>query len=96
MALSNLRREPRREIIEQGLGVLALAALLYADYAFITWLDASRGWFDFILLMFIAPSILFLLACAIYFLMHVAHVVGEGVCALMAKLGSDPRPKQRY
>lgn len=99
MALSNLRREPRRELIEQGFGALVVIAWVIADYLFIPWsghllgikkADDMVGWA-------ILGSILFAVAPFIFmFLLLAMHGLGEMVCGTLRSLGWDPRPRQRY
>lgn len=90
MALSNLRNEPRREIIEQAVGVIFLAAFLVLDYAAVKWLGAKEPG-DFLIGMpFVGAGLFF----ASFFLAFGVHAIGEFVCAGMASLGFDPRPKR--
>lgn len=95
MALSNLRREPRREIIEQIVGVTLFVGVMTVDYAFVSWLGPqTKG--DLILGMIGVPLVGGALGfIAIMFLTHGIHLIGEFGCAILAAVGADPRPKQR-
>ena len=102
MALSNIFREPRRELIEQLAGSVAVfggvGAFLAADYGIVQfsgWTGQSGepplavAMIFIALLMIVAGMLLFLL-------LLVAHAVGESICGAMAERGFDPRPKRRY
>lgn len=92
MALSNFKNEPRREIIEQAVGIAAIAALLFLDYAIVRWLGAVQT-IDIIMGMFVGACIIPFL---ILFLAFGVHAVGELVCGALAAFGIDPRPTERY
>ncbi len=92
MALSNLLNEPRREIIEQVAGLGGLVAYGGAAYAVGLLLAPGEPIFGTVLGLLSIPAgaaILFLLA-------ELMHAIGEGVCAIFASIGADPRPKDRY
>lgn len=44
MALSNILREPRREITESVVGLAIFGGLILADYKFGVWLQAEAGY----------------------------------------------------
>ena len=95
MALSNVLREPRRELIEQGLGVLVIAGFIGLDYfgalQIYRLIDGANSG-DFAFALFLAT-----LAIPIGFLsLLVIHLIGEIICDLMADRGYDPRPTNRY
>ena len=93
MALSNIFREPRREITEQVIGVIAVAIFLWGDYVFASWMPHDGHVWPPIW----AGMLLWPLCLAIGLVgLSGLHLVGEGVCALMARAGFDPRPKRRY
>lgn len=103
MALKNMKVEPRREIIEQGLGLGVLMAWIVAAYPIASWIVAYnqpiRGenlilawilsWIGGLIIVFVG----FWLVVGTWYL---AHGMGEGISQLMTTLGWDPRPKQRY
>ena len=107
MALSNFRREPRREITEQIVGTLAFAIVFGGAYY-----CADKFWFGpqydagvlgiaehfltallFVAGAFMAGIIVFFLGL---FVSHGIHQIGEGTCGLLARVGLDPRPRRRY
>ena len=92
MALSNLKNEPRREIIEQAAGVLAIVCFLFGNYAFVKWMGAEKP-VDIVCGMIITAMVV---PFAVMFLTFGIHVIGEAVCGVLAGLGLDPRPSQRY
>jgi len=107
MALSNMRREPRREITEQVIGTVAVlgGAVIFftADYSFVKWLLASdmmdiHGTADVIFAVILLPIMVSLALLAITFIgygfVYVCHEAGEALCAKLGRF--DPRPKQRY
>jgi hypothetical protein len=105
MALSNIAREPRREIIEQAFGTLLFGGVAWLVYWLSGWVFGP-SWYDAtsklgyaaeraftIFLMTFGAFLFSLLLIAVVFL---AHYLGEGVCGLLTAAGFDPRPKQRY
>lgn len=95
MALSNLTKEPRREVIEQSLGIAAFAFYIWADYAFIRWLGAVKTG-DLVFGMLLGFVSIPMVGLLLFMMLLLAHAVGEGVCALCARAGFDPRPTRRY
>lgn len=100
MALSNIFKEPRREITESAVGIALFLLPTYLDYRFARWLEiASTGlhgtgcpW----------PLGLILGACLMAFcffgLMGIAygtHAIGEGICNMLAERGLELRPRNR-
>lgn len=99
MALSNIFREPRRELIEQTFGFGGLLGLLVIDLLIATALcrvidgTIHVAVSEFCLVaLFLAPAVMF-----VVFLASIAmHALGETICDAMANRGYDPRPKNRY
>lgn len=97
MALSNIFREPRREITESALGIGALAIVLYPDYRFAIWLQAQtidpHGNFGcpWPLGMIVGFICLFFFGLVLF----TTHSIGEGICNFLARHGAELRPKQR-
>jgi hypothetical protein len=97
MALSNVLREPRRELIEQGFGILVAGGFVGIDYIaasliYANLMGPTHMTGDFVFAVFIAAvSIIF-----VGFAFVLIHWVGEGVCNSMARRGYDPRPETRY
>lgn len=99
MALSNLRNEPRREITETVIGVLALGALVLLDYGFSLWFwgvtGAYRGGCPWPLGMIMGPLLLVLIGLALVWALRLAHCVGEFLCPLIEAVGIQVRPRRR-
>ncbi len=95
MALSNLRNEPRREIIEQVAGVAIFAFYIAVVYGVVAWLGAKTSG-DWIFGMLLTAFGLPIVGAMLFLIAHGLHALGEGVCALLANFGADPRPTERY
>jgi ABC-type Fe3+ transport system permease subunit len=97
MALSNIFREPRRELIEQGIGtlvVLGIVAGWCAVGTVICWVDRyplSNSTAEFAASMALALPVI-ALAVAILFL---SHALGEWACNRLEAAGIHLRPRQR-
>lgn len=96
MALSNVFREPRREITEQLAGLMVFAGVLGVDLPFALWFQRETGLTPFV------PGVIAGLICGFLggvmsFLIFglVMHAVGEGVCNALARRGLELRPKNR-
>lgn len=95
MALSNIFREPRREITESVMGIAIFLALLWPDYRFALWFQdltggPERG----------VPVIMGLFAgatagAACVALLFFTHFVGEEVCEWLDDRGLRLRPRNR-
>lgn len=95
MALSNIGREPRREIIEQVIGVGFVVVYLVCDYQFARWVYAPESfWKDPGDLTLMVGGLLFI--PIFYGLLLFTHIMGEIVCGWLTVVGVDPRPRQRY
>lgn len=100
MALSNIAAEPRRELIEQGVGVAVLVLLGILDFKVSARVSA---WshndpplvVDMLLLPLAFLAFLFLAGLLFTGLWYLAHALGEGACALLKVAGLEIRPKQR-
>jgi len=96
MALSNIWREPRREITESVVGLAALIPAALFDNWFAAWF--IRNVDDrcpppiayFLGILSLGLGCFFLVAFAIF-----SHYVGEEVCDRLAKRGLELRPKVR-
>lgn len=102
MALSNMRREPQREITESAIGVGALIVFVGLDILLAKGLmiySSAHGWdiekapFGMAMLMALLLSIL--LAIVLIGGTVFTHFLGEEVCGWMARRGMDPRPTVR-
>jgi hypothetical protein len=94
MALSNIFREPRREITEQVIGTISIILFVAADYGILEWLG---GWHHNYGLLVLS---MLLIGCGMILIPVVVfggcHVIGELVCAGLDAAGLDPRPRNRY
>lgn len=97
MALSNMLKEPRREITESVIGLALLGAWLVLDYYFAMWLQeiTSGGsgnpcpWP--IAMIFIGPCATAMILGVIF----AAHAIGEAICDSLERNGVRLRPQRR-
>lgn len=99
MALSNILREPTREIIETALEIavciVPICLFIYGDYLFAPWFYRVTGGDTGCLIIdaiIVWPILVF--TCVV--LMVIIHNIGENVCSSMKDRGHDPRPIRRY
>lgn len=98
MALSNILREPRREITESLVGIVIIGALLGGDYYLARWEEHLGGyysdgsaWGPWGVWMFMNIPIVMILGAMVVF----THFIGDVACDAMEKRGVDLRPRQR-
>lgn len=96
MALSNIFREPRREITESVVGLTIAGGLLWADCRFARWLQ--NVW------PYTTPDAPPLIVGMIFGLVGVmvammffalTHALGDGICNVLQTRGIHLRPRQR-
>src|ERR1700722_6083126 len=82
MALSNIFREPRREITESAIGIGILSVVIWADYKFGVWLQGAAGCKgDFCYVPWPAGMGIGVLgAGGLLMLLFLAHELGDAVC----------------
>lgn len=100
MALSNMKREPRREITETTLGVIGLLLFAFADMILSRWFDHKVHFSGPdnpypLLPLLIVPFSLLCGAGLLWVGVYTVHFVGEVACDVLKSLGLDPRPKYR-
>lgn len=95
MALSNILKEPRREIIETIIGGVIFGGFMWGDYA-VTNAMHPRDFPDQALMMLFFPIFALAVAAALVFVIMFIHGLGNVICDIMKEMGLDPRPKQRY
>lgn len=97
MALSNIFREPRRELTEQAFGVVAVGGAIGCDMGVASLLlRLVTGKFTADIPNFgMAMVVAFFVMGGLYFLLDLVHEIGEAVCGAMARNGLDPRPRNR-
>ncbi len=102
MALSNMLREPRREITETVAGIVCVAAIgapfiwgviTLANIMQASDRDPMSSW-EFYLGLSFGIIILGGFIAAVFLL--ITHSLGEWACARLDNLGLRLRPKQRY
>ncbi len=99
MALSNIFREPRREITESAVGLAIFSAAVWADYQFALWFkDATQGMLNekdpgcpLPLGMFLGVIAAFV-GLVVLFL---THALGDGICNALQRNGIHLRPRNR-
>lgn len=97
MALTNIFREPRREITESAVGLVVFGLLSWGDYVFAQWFQAVTGdehghdacpW-----QLGMVFGVFF--AFIAFLLLVLSHYAGEVICGSLAKRGLELRPKVR-
>lgn len=96
MALSNMLREPRREITESAVGILTLGAILVPviglDYLIAVALHLVPLPIGMLFGILIEMGGFML----IFSLLQLTHAIGDGVCTALENRGVQMRPRQRY
>lgn len=102
MALSNMKREPRREWSEQIVGMIGVPLLLLVLYwsggVLARHTDPTYAntpisdHFGGMVAICVVVAGLFFLGIGVW---HLSHIAGELLCDLLAIVGLDPRPKWR-
>lgn len=100
MALSNIWREPRREITESAVGLAIAGGYLYLLCRFAGWFahwragsayrDPNGGDYFGGAVTGIGVTI------GVIILLLVSHAIGEGVCNGLARRGIELRPRKRW
>lgn len=100
MALSNIFREPRREITETLIGMTLFGGFLILDHLFANWFYAymvsNPSDCPLAVCYFVLPFGLLVTSVILYVMAKLIHWVGEEVCDWLDDYGFDPRPKRRY
>ncbi len=101
MALSNILKEPRREITETLLGfavvVTVIGVPLLADYGLAIWLEDGKHSLPERMLFgpLIALTGIALIAL-LTMVTYLIHEIGEAICNSLEAKGVQLRPRQRY
>jgi hypothetical protein len=90
MALSNIFREPQREITESVVGIVLLTAFIFAGYLFCLWIGCKR-WEDFVL----GGALWLLVVGAVWLFITVTHDIGDEVCNALQRANIHLRPRNR-
>lgn len=101
MALSNMVKEPRREIIETIVGLGLFSLFVFADYWFAVWFSYVTSWIGSNGLQYDIPWPVGMLVGIIGLIIAIPiivfiHFIGDEMCNGMRNLGYDPRPTKRY
>jgi hypothetical protein len=95
MALSNIFREPRREITEQLIGAVVVLGYGYADYRFGRWVEVTtlghQRDFDLLIVSMLGGVLGTIVIGGLILYMH---WIGEGICDRLARRGLELRPKR--
>lgn len=97
MALSNIFREPRREITETVVGLVLLVPA-WADYRFGVWLATFLAPPDkdmYVMLVVVGTMLGVALMGAAVLSIVILHAVGESICDALEDRGMHLRPRQR-
>lgn len=97
MALSNIFREPQREITESLIGIALFGVAMAADYAFADWFVVAAGAppprFAGIALGIVIGVFLTFAGIALLF---ITHFIGEAICNAIQRNGIHLRPRDRH
>lgn len=96
MALSNILREPRREIIESVVGIAAFLVCVWLDSFFARWFHEVTGGDHGGCPVPLGYLFGLLAAVLLVICVFATHALGETVCGFLANRGMEIRPKQRY
>lgn len=97
MALSNIFREPQREITESVVGIAFCSIVVFGVGSFAVWFahrtaDANNPFGA----MVIVGVLSLVVGGLIFFgLAHLTHAIGDGLCNWLDKKGLQLRPKER-
>ena len=96
MALSNILREPRREITETAIGVAVVGIPIALDYVFGVAVsdDKHPVWLG-MLLGAVLLALAFLATAGVLIVVLGIHEVGEGICNTLQKRNIHLRPRVR-
>lgn len=96
MALSNIFREPRREITETVVGVLAVTPLMWTAYAFANWfVTAVENPPPYVIALVMGAVVSLVALMVVWVTLYLTHVVGEVTCGLLENAGLRLRPRRR-
>ena len=91
MALSNILKEPRREITEQLVGTLVIFALPVADAIFARYAPWPSDYTFWDLGIILALGV-----AAMVIVADMIHAIGEATCNALEARGVHLRPRRRY
>lgn len=98
MALSNIRKEPQREITESLVGIGCLVMVLWLDFWGSSLINTRLFPKDpsmTVVLVIALPIALFILFLIGMGTIYGTHALGEKICGALADRGLELRPRQR-
>lgn len=96
MALSNIIREPRREITESVVGLTMFGGVVGLDYYFALWFsDAMAATSMGSCPVFLGMMLGLMGGILIVFLAFITHALGDGICNALERNGIQLRPRNR-
>jgi hypothetical protein len=101
MALSNVVREPRRELIESAVGLSLVGVAIWADWRYASWClegyAPNPAEVPYPIMFFVLLVVGLVLAAIAFGILVAAHGIGNWLCdGLERHWGLRLRPKQRY
>jgi uncharacterized BrkB/YihY/UPF0761 family membrane protein len=100
VALSNVFREPRRELIETGVGAVIVAGIVVITTIPATYIANTMTRvdpkFDYSLAFVLGVAIVVVAGLLTCLIAMIVHSVGEEVCDKLEKNGIRLRPKERF
>ena len=98
MALSNILKEPRREITEQLVGTLVIFGLPVAGAIFARYAPRPSDYtfWDMMGIGLSLGTILALGVAAVVAVANIVHAIGEATCNALEARGVHLRPRRRY
>lgn len=94
MALSNIFKEPRREITESAVGLGVFGVFMYGDYHVALRMNPANGG-ELALAMFVTTLGIVASIGVIVLVLMGTHAAGDGICNWLARRGLELRPKNR-
>ncbi len=98
MALSNILREPRREITESIVGLAIVGAAVWVDYAFASWLERREGYWPnghAVTPWPVGMALGIILGILGIIIVVTTHALGTAVCNALETRGVQLRPRKR-
>ncbi len=93
MALTNILREPRREITEIAVGAGTVCAFLVPIYLFGRWMEQFSNRDGEPCPLFLGMFAGFLVIVVVVVILFLVHAIGEAICNNLQRNGIDLRPR---
>jgi hypothetical protein len=95
VALTNILREPVREVTESMVGIAIVVAVLGADYLFSAWLNEGIPARDYSCFLALGMLVGLIFAGMIVIGLAATHALGTAVCNALDRRGIQLRPIRR-